>query len=667
MLVCDHSLRCCPKMPDDNDFEPRLGRMRSTGGGRGRRYLGRVIAAANLARGGIGKGRQGKAFSGHRHGNAAGIGRLLASQRPGYRRVIVKVSIVRLTGKGRAAASAHLRYLQRDGTTRDGASGMLYDRDSDATDGTAFRTAFIGDRHQFRLIVSPEDGIDYDDLRPLTRRLMAQVEEDLGTKLNWVAVDHFNTGHPHSHIVVRGVNDRGHDLVIARDYLTQGIRARAAELVELDLGPPSEQDLAARLAREVGQERLTSIDRALLRDADPRGQVDPAARSGHEQTVRTARLARLARMGLAEPLAGGRYQLAPDLRETLTRMGERGDIIRTLQRALTARGLARPGGDQAIFAPPPGISEPLVGRLIERGLSDEHADRHYLIIDGLDGRSHYVDIGRGEQLEIIPEGAIVRIEPVRGGIRQADRTVAEVAAANGGRYDIDAHLRHDPRATEAFAEAHVRRLEAIRRSTGAVTREPSGSWVIGDDHLAAAMAYEARLRRNRPVAVDLLSSLSLSAMVAADGATWLDRVQPDAGQVRDAGFGHDVLAALEDRRRWLIMQGLVEEHGGATRDPIDLVQQLERRDLQRAAGALAAELDLPFAESGPGARVEGILRRRLDLVSGRYALIERSHDFTLVPWLPVLERRLGQEVSGQIRGDGISWSFGRSRGAPAIE
>src|SRR5690606_33236658 len=101
------------------------------------------------------------------------------------------------------AAAAHLRYLQRDGTTREGERGMLYGPDSDAVDGRAFLERGAGDRHQFRFIVSAEDGAEYEDLKPLTRRLMGQLEKDLGTRLEWAAVDHFNTGHPHTHIVLR--------------------------------------------------------------------------------------------------------------------------------------------------------------------------------------------------------------------------------------------------------------------------------------------------------------------------------------------------------------------------------------------------------------------------------------------------------------------------------
>ena len=216
-------------MADDDDVTPRLGRQRASRGPQARRYLGRVIAAANLARG-AGPGFKGKgSFSGHRYGRGAGVGRLLASRdrQAGFRqrRVAVKARIVKLGGKGINQAVAHLQYLQRDGTNRGGERGALYGAEQDHADGKAFLEQCREDRHQFRFIVSPEDGDCYEDLKPLVRRLMSQMEEDLGTRLDWVAVDHYNTGHPHSHILVRGVDDRGEDLVIARDQ--QGLaRAR---------------------------------------------------------------------------------------------------------------------------------------------------------------------------------------------------------------------------------------------------------------------------------------------------------------------------------------------------------------------------------------------------------------------------------------------------------
>lgn len=659
-------------MADENDFEPHLGRMRSGGGKRARKYLGRVLAAANLARGGAPVfGAGSKAFTGSRIGRGAGVGRVLATRGPhaAYRsrRVIVKASSVKLAGKGAAAAFAHLRYLQRDGTTRAGEPGQLYGRDSDAVDGTAFHERAGGDRRQFRLIVSAEDGADYEDLKPLTRRLMARVEEDLGTKLDWVAVDHFNTGHPHTHIIVRGKDHLGADLLIAREYLTSGIRERACELVDLDLGPRSARQIETGLRAEVEQERLTSLDRSMLREAQA-GIVSAARGDAFHQALRAGRLAKLRQLGLAEPIGGARWRLAPGLDDTLRRMGERGDIIRAMQREFTRRGLARAQAEQAIYDPSLPGARPLVGRIVGRGLADEHADRHYLLVDGIDGRSHFVGIGKGTGLDLVPENAVVRIDPLRAEVREADRTVAAVAAANGGRYDIEAHLRHDPSATEAFAETHVRRLEAMRRQSGTVTREPSGQWIIAGDHLDRAAAHEARLWQDRPVAVEILSSQPVSRLVETDAATWLDQglVAADPAPLRDAGFGAEVRDAQGRRRQWLIAQGLAEESGGATTYPADLLATLRRRELLRVAGQLSEELNLPFAEAAADTRIEGVVQRRVDLVSGRFALIEKSREFTLVPWRPVLERQIGKPVSGIQRGDGVNWSIGRGRQGPQI-
>lgn len=660
-------------MADENEFEPRLGRMRSTGGKRVRKYLGRVLAAANLARGGSAPfGTKRAGFSGARIGRGAGVGCVLAGRGSrsayGARRVIIKASIVKLAGKGAGAAVAHLRYLQRDGTARDGQPGQLYGPDDDVVDGKAFRERWASDRHQFRFIVSAEDGAEYEDLKPLTRRLMARVEEDLGTRLDWVAIDHFNTGHPHTHIVVRGKDQFGVDLIIARDYLTAGMRERACELVDLDLGPRSAREIEAGLRAEVEQERLTSLDRSLLRDAQA-GIVSVARGDVFDQALRTGRLAKLKRLGLAEPVGGASWRLAPRLDDTLRRLGERGDIVRTMQREFARRGLDRAGADQAIYDPSAPDARPLVGCLVGRGLADEYADHHYLIVDGIDGRSHYVVIGRGAGLDIVPEGAVVRIDPQRADARAVDRTVAAVAAANAGRYDIDAHLRHDQSATQAFAETHVRRLEAMRRLSGNVTREPSGQWIIAEDHIERAAAHEAMLLRDRPVAVEILSSQPVSRLVAADAASWLDRslVAAEPLALREAGFGAEVHDAQDRRRQWLIAQGLAETAGSATVYRADVLATLQRRELLRVAGQLSEELGLPFAEPSSDTRIEGVVRRRIDLVSGRFVLIEKSREFALVPWRPVLERQIGKPVSGMMRSEGITWSFGGGRRGPAID
>jgi type IV secretory pathway VirD2 relaxase len=651
----------------DDEFTPKVGRTKGEDGKKVLRYGSRILVAARLA--GIRTGIVRHRFDGSRIGRGASIGRLLSSrdrfQGLRSRRAIVKTRLVRLGPKGLQGARAHLRYIQRDGVTREGAPGKLYGPDTEQADGKAFLERCDGDRHQFRFIVSAEDGAEYRDLRPYTRRLMAQAEHDLGTKLDWVAVDHFNTDQPHTHIMLRGVDDRGENLVIAREYIAHGFRERAAELVTLDLGPRTDLEIEARLRHDVEQERLTSIDRRLLRRMDDERVVTAASNDPFQQSIAAERLRKLGAMGLAEDLGGGRWQLTDGIEETLRRMGERGDAIRTMQRELTARKLDRAGVGRRIHEE---LIEPIVGRVIHCGLSDELRDRHYLMVDGVDGQVHYVDIGRGDRSEVTPEGSIVRVTARGGGVRDVDRTIAGVAAANAGRYSVEAHLRHDPGATQPFAETHIRRLEAMRRARAGVERNADGSWSIGADHVERAAAYEARGVRDHPVVIETLSSVPLPQLETAEAATWLDHELTAASPLplRDAGFGADVRAALAARRQWLVEQELADADSGRVKLRTNAILMLQRRELLRAGERLADDLGKSFVELKIGQHVEGRLSRRVDLIGGRFALVERSREFTLVPWRHVLEKRIGKQVRGVMRSDSVNWRFGQQRAGPEI-
>ncbi|TIR18306.1 MAG: DUF3363 domain-containing protein [Mesorhizobium sp.] len=652
----------------DDEFRPKLGKIGSRGSKAGKRFAGQVQAAINRAGG---KHIDGDRFNGSRAGRGGAAAALLKSRDRHaafrQRRVVVKARVVKLVGKGGDGARAHLRYLQRDGVTREGSPGELYGSGKDRVDGKEFLDRANGDRHQFRFIVAAEDGIEYDDLKPLTRRLMAQMEEDLGTKLDWVAVDHFNTGHPHTHIILRGKDDRGENLVIARDYISSGLRERASELVSLDLGPRTDREIELRLRQEMEQERFTSIDRQLLRMRDNDGFVSLDGRDAFRQTLNQGRLRKLERMGLAEEVAPGRWRLDDELEATLRRAGERGDIIKTMHRELTGKGLARSPADCVVYDAGQN-PEPIVGRVVVRGLSDEINDRHYLIVDGVDGKSHYIYIGKGEATEPTPDRCIVRVTPRNTEPRQVDRTIADIAGANGGRYNVDIHLKHDPSATERFAETYVRRLEAIRRATGGLERQLDGTWIIAPDHLDRASHYERQRAMAEPVVVEKLSSMPLEKQVGFEGATWLDSavVSETPKTSRNAGFGREVREAQTRRQQWLIAQGLAHEEQDRVVYRANMISILRQRELNRVAGQLSSELGLSYFEAKPGDRLEGKMIRSVELASGKYAVIEKSREFTLVPWRPVLERHVGKEVSGIMSGEGISWTIGRQRSGPTV-
>jgi hypothetical protein len=411
-------------------------------------------------------------------------------------------------------------------------------------------------------------------------------------------------------------------------------------------------------AREIAQERFTGIDRRLLRGIDSDGLVSAHHRDGVEQSLRAGRLATLGRMGLADQVGNGRWRLSGDLEQTLRAMGRRGDIIATIHHEMRARKLGVSPNDYAIYDPGETQARPIVGRIAARGLSDDQIDREYLIVETIDGRAPYVDIG-SSALDHAHEGTIVRISPTPVAVREADRTVADIAAQHGGRYSEDLHYLHDPTTSERFVEAHVRRLEAIRRTTGAVEREADGTWKIAPDHLERALQYERRRAEREPVHIEPLAAMALEQMPAHDGITWLDE---DESLTRAGGapgtFGAKVADAMRRRQQWLVEHGLS--------DKPEMLKILRRRELMRVAGQLSRELGVGFAAAEPGIPIEGVYRRSVLVGTARMALIENSHEFTLVPWRPVLERQLGKEVAGIMRGAEISWRFGRQRSGPEI-
>jgi type IV secretory pathway VirD2 relaxase len=394
----------------DRAFEPKQGRIRDSGGRTNLITSRRVLTQAGRAGAGIVRQRGHIAPDARRRGTAPGLFARAGIMAPGSRRVIVRARYSRQTVGDLGAAKAHLRYIQRDGITRDGGPGQLYDAISDQADGNAFLDRSERDPHQFRFIVSPEDSSRLQDLKPFIRDLMRQMEQDLDTKLDWVAIDHFNTGHPHTHVVIRGRDDQGRDLVIARDYIGHGVRARAQAMMTLELGPESELERLQKLASEVEQERFTRLDRALLARAKDNilvagsaGELAPA-----HQTMQAGRLKALERLGLAEERRPGVWALDTGLETKLRQLGERADTYRMMERALKQAGIERGGPQLAVFERGRRTA-PVIGRVVAMGLVDEITDRQYVIVDGADGRVHYAELGRLRPDETPARGMIVSL------------------------------------------------------------------------------------------------------------------------------------------------------------------------------------------------------------------------------------------------------------------
>jgi type IV secretory pathway VirD2 relaxase len=577
------------------EFHIRPGRIHNGGGASSKSFVNQVLRAAQKAGHTAPQAGNGKR-SGIGH-STFGRGRLAFSRNRLFstsRRVMVKARIARHHGRRFRSApmAAHLAYLKRDGITRDGGKGIMFDADSDRADDIAFAERGKDDRHHFRFIISPEDAAEMTDLKAFTRDLAKQMEADLGTKLDWVAIDHWNTDNPHVHLLVRGVDERGADLVISRDYISRGLRFRAEELVAIELGPTPEHEIQSALEREVNAERWTRLDAEIRINADETGFIDlrPNGFGAGDSEIRRlmiGRLQHLETMGLATQAAPGEWVLGLEAEHSLRDLGMRGDIIKTMHRAFTKQGRDRGISDYVIGTDAPTSS--IIGRLVDKGLHNELTGEAYAVIDSTDGRAHHVRLRGVDAFEHAP--------PIGG-------------------------------------------IVELRQLGGADDCQPIPILAARSDH-------------------------DLAHQVTAPGATWLDHrlVEREPVPLSVGGFGQEVRDAMAARAEYLAAQGLARRQGQQIILQRDLLDTLRRRELDAVGAEIAAKTGRLFSQAAAGEQVAGTYRQRLILTSGRFAMIDDGIGFQLVPWSPLLEKRLARDVVGVVKDSGgIEWSFGRKRG-----
>ena len=260
--------------------------------------------------------------------------------------MVVKAHFVRLTARGAKAAALHLRYIQRDGVERDGSQGVLYDGEGPRTQ------ARMGGR------------------QPPRHR-------------------------PHAHIILRGVDGDGCEVRLDRSYISNGLRWRAQEIATEELGPRPERDILRGYAKEVTQERFTSLDRELERRMqNDRVQVRSRAHPGRiDESTLLARLEHLELQRLAERLSSTEWILAAGWQQRQRELGSRGDILKQMHAAVSGDParyhILRPG--QAL--PTEATDGPVVtGRVASKGLSDELKGAFYAVIETPTGRAYHVPL-----------------------------------------------------------------------------------------------------------------------------------------------------------------------------------------------------------------------------------------------------------------------------------
>jgi len=319
--------------------------------------------------------------------SAAGTTRPSASSR----RVAIQISYTKMGNDSRAlaASQAHLRYISRD-------DNELFGRDAEAvTDRAAFGAALPGEEHQFRFMVSPEDGTELD-MKAFTRNFMKSVEGQTASRLRWVAAVHHDTGRPHAHIVIRGVDESGQPVRFDREFISVGARQRASELVARELGPRTNAEITRQHEREVTSERLTELDRVLATLCEgTKLRLHPDGHRGIDRNLLVARLRHLEKMGLCDG-HGSNWQMSADWQGVLKSLGQRGDIVARMHKELHGDvNRYDIGGDVQLGA----------GQLLRKGEAGKNV---FLLVAKPDGRISYAEVSERAALHL-HEGAIVRL------------------------------------------------------------------------------------------------------------------------------------------------------------------------------------------------------------------------------------------------------------------
>ena len=297
---------------------------------------------------------------------------------------------------------AHGIYIARESAAgKEGRQGFGHDEELNDVPSTLDRWQRSGDERIWKVILSPEFG-DRIDLEKMTREVMRRSETQLGTKLEWFAVSHFNTEHPHVHLVIRGRREDGTPLNLPREFIKREMRSLAENACTLQLGPRTELDAQEAAEREINQRRYTSLDRAIERRAIP-GEQDNSKHSQvsinrelmsrsstaafHERTLHS-RLVVLQKMGLADQLNDTGWRVRADLSAVLRTM----QLVSDRQKLLASNGVLLSDDRLRLnvldFRKTPEVQ----GRVLVHGEEEQSngAGRRYLLLEGTDAQVHMI-------------------------------------------------------------------------------------------------------------------------------------------------------------------------------------------------------------------------------------------------------------------------------------
>lgn len=501
---------------------------------------------------------------------ARGAGRARIAVRPPTafsRRVVIKARYVQsVQGDLTQSARLHLAYVEREGVERDGTPGRLYsaeepERDRAVQPGDAqtelhasILAPIEGEKHQFRMIVAPEDGRELD-LTAYTREFMVRVEGDMKQRLIWAAVNHYDTDQPHVHLIIRGVDRDGAEVRFQRAYLQRGLRHRAQDLATATLGPRTELDHERQLAREVKQGRFTSLDRRIERCAQ-----ESCVRVSELGPFERARLEVLERMELAMRVDTERWRLVDGWEKQLKSDGERGDIIKQIHRALPMETRRYQVIDRFAQLPEVPTEKPAAihGRVVDKGLSDQSPNAMYIVVETARGNGYFVPLWRSEQNEVRVGDLVSLSQLADSRIKPLDAHIEALAKRAGGDIALE----------DVLAAIELRLTKLV--DVGIASGDAQGGWKLPTDW---RMAVDER-------AAELVPAQGTDHAAHDSG---LDEIIERAASTQRGTLVHGALLdSTRKRLRELEEQGLAEratgDPGERWKVPADLMKQLAELD-----------------------------------------------------------------------------------------
>jgi len=419
------------------------------------------------------------------------------------RRVVVKARYIKNSGNGfKEKIRAHLEYVSRNNAGIDGNKPELFSHDESNVEIKNVVKLFEKSPHNFRFIVSPEEGNQLD-MKSFTNDLVKAIEIDLKTKVTWVAACHYDTNEPHVHLVINGANSDGQKLTLSRDYITRGIRIRAAEIVTKKIGLRDIDEIANSLEIDVNKNKKCELDTVIKNHIiDDKINISKISTDDFDinwKKLISMRLSYLEKYNFCSHIDGDLWSIKKDYTKDLQQLYRTSSIIEKI--SLSSNVLKE---NCEIISAQKLSEKSITGQVISRSYIDDIEDKEYLIIKNQAHKHIYVELEKYSEKKRVDIGDMVKIEATKAflGPKNSDHTVNDLAKAQGGIYAASAHEHYIqknvslPPAVSAkeYVQVHLKRLEVLARM-GLVNKIDDKTFDIPKDFIAQ-IANRAKMSAN---------------------------------------------------------------------------------------------------------------------------------------------------------------------------